>query len=88
MKPWPLNPPADCAERDRASRIWTAAQDIMVARGYGRELWGNWKGCAQEFVILIIRETLKANGPRQAGAITTKSAIGNPQSAIGKAVPK
>lgn len=55
-KPKPLKPPATEAELDRASEIWTAAQDTMVARGFGRELWGNQRACCHEFVVLMLRE--------------------------------
>lgn len=53
----PLHPPATEAEKERASRIFTAASDDMVARGYCRHLWGNLSGPAQEFIILQIRLT-------------------------------
>ena len=58
MKPKvkPLIPPATEAEKDRAAAVWTSAQDVMVNRGYGRELWGNQSSCCQEFVIIILRE--------------------------------
>lgn len=51
----PLVPAATEAEKNRASEIWTAAQDVMVARGYGRHLWGNQAECCHEFVILMLR---------------------------------
>jgi hypothetical protein len=51
----PLHPPATEAEKNRASEIFTAASDDMVARGYARHLWGNQSGAAQEFIILQIR---------------------------------
>lgn len=54
-KPLPLNPPATEAELDRAAEIWTAAQDNMVARGYGRHLWGNQQAAGHEFVVLMLR---------------------------------
>lgn len=53
----PLHPPATEAEKDRACRIFTAASDDMVARGFCRHLWGNLSGPAQEFIILQIRLT-------------------------------
>lgn len=55
----PLDPPATEAEKDRASRIFTAAADVMVARGFGRHLWGNTSGPAQEMIILMLREAAK-----------------------------
>lgn len=51
----PLNPPATEAELDHAAEIWTAAQDVMVARGFGRELWGNRPASCHEFVVLMLR---------------------------------
>jgi len=51
----PLNPPATEAEKNEASRVWTAAMDVMQARGFGRHLWGNTSGAAQDFVILMLR---------------------------------
>jgi len=50
-----LKPPATKAELDGASAIWTAAQDIMVKRGYGLALWGNQRACCHEFVVLMLR---------------------------------
>lgn len=55
-KALPLYPPATEAELERASQIWTAAQDVMVARGFGRTLWGNQHASGHEFVVLILRE--------------------------------
>lgn len=51
----PLVPPATEAELNEASRVWTEAQDIMVKRGFGRELWGNQRRCCHEFVVLMLR---------------------------------
>lgn len=55
----PLKPPATEAELDRASAVWTAAQDIMVARGFARALWGNQRQCCHEFVVLLLREATR-----------------------------
>lgn len=55
----PLKPPATEAELNRASEIWTAAQDIMVARGFARHLWGNQHSSCHEFVVLMLREARK-----------------------------
>lgn len=52
----PLHPPATEVEKERASQIFTAASDDMVARGYGGHIWGNLAGPAQDFLILVIRE--------------------------------
>ena len=54
-KALPLDPPATEAELDHASQIWTAAQDVMVARGFGRHLWGNQHAAGHEFVVLMLR---------------------------------
>lgn len=51
----PLDPPATEAEKNEASRVWTAAQDVMVARGFGRYLWGNTSEATHDFVILMLR---------------------------------
>lgn len=51
----PLDPPATAAELNEASRCWTAAQDVMVQRGFGRHLWGNERACCHEFVVLMLR---------------------------------
>jgi len=58
----PLNPPATEAEKNEASRVWTAAMDVMQARGFGRHLWGNTSGAAQDFVILMLRASRGENG--------------------------
>ena len=55
----PPDPPITEAEKDRASILFTAACDDMVARGYARHLWGNIHGDAQQFIILILREAAK-----------------------------
>ena len=55
MKPKPLIPAATEAELNEASRCWTEAQDVMVARGFGRVLWGNQRACCHEFVVLMLR---------------------------------
>ncbi|HEY8898915.1 MAG TPA: hypothetical protein VIM61_00670 [Chthoniobacterales bacterium] len=59
MKTMPLSPPATEAELDRASTIWTAAQDAMVERGFGRHLWGAQQQAGHEFVVLMLREAAK-----------------------------
>ena len=52
----PLNPPATAAELDHAAEIWTAANDVMVARGFARHLWGCLRQPARDLVVLVIRE--------------------------------
>lgn len=54
-KPLPLDPPATEAELDHAAAIWTAAQDVMVARGFARKLWGCQPAAGHEFVVLMLR---------------------------------
>lgn len=54
-RPLPLNPPATEAELNCAAEIWTAAQDVMVARGFARHLWGSSPAAAHEFVVLMLR---------------------------------
>lgn len=56
MKTKPLDPPATKEELERASVVWTAAQDIMVKRGFARCLWGSQQKAGQEFVVLKVRE--------------------------------
>lgn len=51
----PLVPPATTAELDHAAEIWTAAQDVMVARGFARRLWGTFPAAQHEFVVLMLR---------------------------------
>ena len=53
--PLPLDPPATEAEFDHAAQIWTAAQDVMVARGFARLLWGCGTTAQHEFVVLMLR---------------------------------
>lgn len=55
MKPAPLDPPATEAELDNASRVWTAAQDVMVARGFGRLLWGSQGKDCHDFIVILLR---------------------------------
>jgi hypothetical protein len=55
----PLHPPATEAELEFASVVWTAAQDIMVRRGFGRHLFGNQSRASNEFVVLMLRECAK-----------------------------
>jgi len=59
----PLNPPVTESELNEASLVWTDAQNIMVARGYGRELWGNQRRCCQEFVVLMMRAIQQPSTP-------------------------
>jgi hypothetical protein len=33
----------------------------MVARGFGRELWGNQRGCCHEFIVLMLRAYKKTS---------------------------
>lgn len=54
-KPLPLDPPATEAELDHAAEIWTAAQDVMFARGFARHLWGCGTAAQHEFVVLMLR---------------------------------
>jgi hypothetical protein len=51
----PLDPPATEAELDLASRVWTDAQDVMVARGFGRVLFGATSKASNEFTVLMLR---------------------------------
>lgn len=53
--PLPLDPPATEAELDHAAEIWTSAQDVMVARGFARHLWGCGTAVQHEFVVLMLR---------------------------------
>jgi hypothetical protein len=55
----PLDPPATEAELNRASEVWTAAQDVMVERGFARHLWGNYPASCHEFVVLMLRTARK-----------------------------
>lgn len=51
----PLDPPASEAELEIASRVWTDAQDVMVARGFGRLLFGAQAKASNEFTVLMLR---------------------------------
>lgn len=59
-RPKPLDPPAMEAELNEASRVWTEAQEIMVARGFGLHLWGSQPSSCHEFVVLMLRAAQNA----------------------------
>lgn len=69
----PLDPPSTEVELNRASAIWTEAQDIMVKRGFGRELWGNQRQCCHEFVVLMLRSALNGKMTGAGGNTTGAS---------------
>jgi hypothetical protein len=51
----PLVPAATEAELNEAAKVWTDAQDVMAARGYGRLLFGNQSRESNEFIVLMLR---------------------------------
>lgn len=61
----PLVPAASVAELDHAAEIWTAAQDVMVARGFARRLWGTFPAAQHEFVVLMLRAEQAASTTAQ-----------------------
>ena len=54
--PKPLDPPATDAELNRAAKIWTEAQDIMVERGFARHFWGMLEHAGHEAMVLMLRQ--------------------------------
>jgi len=81
----PLDPPATEAELNRASQIWTAAHDVMVARGFGRHLWGCQSAAGHEFMVLMLREVTRGHEAQIAAYKKTCSELADKLRELGTA---